>query len=91
MSEFELEAPEVSFKNFSRNNVLGKRHGKDFYETPYSMTEQLLDAEPFPPHVLEPASGGGAIVAVLRSWGFSVEAQDLHRGEAVARGLGWKE
>lgn len=79
MNDFELEAPEVRFKNFSRNNVLGKRRGKDFYETPYSMTEQLLAAEPFPPLVLEPAAGGGAIVSVLHRRGYFVEAHDLHQ------------
>jgi hypothetical protein len=81
MSEFQLEAHEPQTKNFSRNNVMGKRHGKDFYETPYSMTQQLLDAEPFGTYmlpVLEPAAGAGAIVRVLERNGLSVVSNDLH-------------
>jgi hypothetical protein len=63
-------------KNFSGNNVNGKRRAADFYETPYSMTRQLLDREPFPSEVLEPACGGGAIVRVLNEAGHTVTAYD---------------
>lgn len=64
-------------KNFSGNN-LGQRKKSDFYETPYSMTEQLLSAEKFPKEwvVLEPACGQGAIVKVLRKEGFRTKSFD---------------
>ena len=53
-------------KNFSRNNR-GQRKKSDFYETPYSMTEHLLDRESFDfsLNVCEPACGGGAITKIL--------------------------
>jgi hypothetical protein len=59
-------------KNFSTNN-LGQRKPGDFYETPYSMTQQLLDHHSFDIQktILEPAKGGGAIEKVLRRNGFS--------------------
>ena len=53
-------------KNFSANNT-GKRKKSDFYETPYSITRHLLNAEDFDNTkiVCEPACGEGAIVRVL--------------------------
>lgn len=51
-------------KNFSTNN-LGQRKKSDFYETPYSVTQQLLDTECFEGLILEPAQGEGAIVSIL--------------------------
>lgn len=33
----------IKGKNFSLNNVNGKRRKSDFYETPYSLTQLLLD------------------------------------------------
>lgn len=61
-------------KNFSLNNVSGKRRKSDLYETPYSMTRHALRTF-FPMvdtgwRVLEPASGNGAIVKILREYGF---------------------
>lgn len=58
-------------KNFSCNNT-GKRKASDFYETPYSMTEQLLNIELFDLNgtTLEPACGKGAITYVLEKHGF---------------------
>lgn len=57
-------------KNFSANNATGKRKKSDFYETPYSMTRQLLELELFNygKCVLEPACGNGAIVKVLQKY-----------------------
>lgn len=52
-------------KNFSANNCKGLRKKSDFYETPYSMTEQLLKVEKFEGSILEPSSGKGAIMRVL--------------------------
>lgn len=51
-------------KNFSTNNT-GKRKKSDFYETPYSMTGQLLEVETFDGTILEPACGNLAIVRQL--------------------------
>lgn len=62
-------------KNFSGNN-LGQRRKSDFYETPYSITQQLLSVEDFEDVVLEPACGEGAIVRVLGRAGYRVEAYD---------------
>lgn len=55
-------------KNFSANNM-GKRREADFYETPYSLTEQLLEVEKLKGSILEPARGNGAISKVLRRCG----------------------
>lgn len=63
-------------KNFSCNN-LGQRKKSDFYETPYSMTEQLLREYIFPEPILEPAKGNGAIVKVLSDKGYLCEAYDV--------------
>lgn len=51
-------------KNFSFAN-LGQRRKADFYETPYSMTKQLLEVEEISGSVLEPAYGKGAILGFL--------------------------
>lgn len=71
-------------KNFSCNNT-GKRKKSDFYETPYSITQQLLDAESENidknKYILEPACGNGAIVKILSSNGFKVIGQDLEIGQ----------
>ena len=62
-------------KNFSGNNVTGKRKESDFYETPYSMTRKFLQAYPLPQHfnILEPACGNKAIVKVLEEAGYGGE------------------
>lgn len=59
-------------KNFSANN-LGQRRKSDFYETPYSITQQFLDVEHFDKQAItfEPACGDGAISRVLADNGFS--------------------
>lgn len=48
----------------------------DVYETPYSMTQALLNRERFPRLILEPACGPGAIVRVLSENGHDVHAYD---------------
>jgi len=63
-------------KNFSTNNVKGTRKASDFYETPYSLTELLLQSERYPIDILEPACGAGAIVRVLERHGYNVQAFD---------------
>jgi hypothetical protein len=55
----------VPGRDFSLKNK-GQRKQFDFYETPYSMTRQLLAVETFPSHILEPACGNGAIVRILK-------------------------
>jgi hypothetical protein len=55
---------EMKGKCFSAVNR-GQRKKSDFYETPYSMTRQLLEVENFNGTILEPACGNGAIVNVL--------------------------
>ena len=68
-------------KNFSANNR-GQRKKSDFYETPYSITEQLLELCIFNKKLstLEPACGNGAIVKVLVENGFSkITKYDIER------------
>lgn len=68
-------------KNFSCNNSSGKRKKSDFYETPYSMTQQFLDTGHFPTSslILEPAAGNGAIVKVLKENGHDVISYDIEK------------
>jgi hypothetical protein len=70
-------------KNFSTNNASGKRKKSDFYETPYSITQQFLDCGLIDKDskILEPACGDGAIVKVLKDNGFvNVTGKDLSTG-----------
>lgn len=71
----------MSGKNFSCNNASGKRRKGDFYETPYSMTEQLLEHEKFDYKklVLEPACGKGAITKILKNNFFYVDGSDIEK------------
>lgn len=68
-------------KNFSCNN-LGQRKKSDFYETPYSMTSQFIEAENIPKKwkILEPACGDGAIVKVLEKYEYSVIGKSIEHG-----------
>lgn len=69
-------------KNYSLNNSSGKRKKSDFYETPYSMTRQLLDAEYLPNSIiLEPACGNKAIVRILHAYGYSTHYYDISDGK----------
>ena len=70
-------------KNFSCNNVDGKRRVADAYSTPYSLTRLFLDTGALDPHLhtVEPAEGEGAITKVLAEYGFSdVDGFDLETG-----------
>jgi hypothetical protein len=51
--------------------------GYDLYETPAVAVEALLQVEPLPWMIWEPACGFGAIARVLRSHGHEVYATDL--------------
>jgi hypothetical protein len=67
-------------KNFSCNNATGKRRKSDDYQTPYSLTRLFLSEVNFPEPILEPASGNGAIVKVLKEYGYKkITAYDLLR------------
>jgi len=65
-------------KNFSANNT-GKRKKSDFYETPYSLTLQLLEREELIGSILEPACGNDAILKLLpkHSIGYDKEVDFL--------------
>ena len=69
-------------KNFSCNNCKGQRKKSDFYETPYSITEQLLEREHFnnSNSFLEPCCGNGAIVKVLKKHNLHVNYYDIKDG-----------
>lgn len=73
--------PEQPGKNFRARNSAKARKG-DLYETPYSMTRQLLNVEHFSPGemTLEPACGNGAIVRVLEEHGLKVFGFDIAQG-----------
>jgi hypothetical protein len=64
-------------KNFSCNNQ-GQRRESDYYETPFSMTQQLLEQEPFDEQktFLEPCCGARAIAQYLPN----CTAYDLREG-----------
>ncbi|MEX2444484.1 MAG: hypothetical protein WD492_12825 [Alkalispirochaeta sp.] len=65
-----------SYRASSHNRV-----ARDFYQTPWSMVEQLIAVEDFTSPVLEPCAGEGAISSVLAEYGFDVVAYDLWRGD----------
>ncbi|WP_169780146.1 hypothetical protein [Campylobacter curvus] len=56
-------------KNFS-GNTNPARYKSDFYQTPYNLTRRLLEVEKFGGSILEPACGNGAIVSVLKEFGY---------------------
>jgi hypothetical protein len=51
--------------------------GHDLYETPRVAVESLMQVEPLPPRIWEPACGRGAIAVPLRDYGHKVWASDL--------------
>lgn len=59
------------------------RERDDFYATPRSAIEQLLDVEVFDGDIWEPACGDGAISRVLQERGYNVVSADL-----INRGFG---
>lgn len=71
-------------KNFSRNNASGNRKKSDLYETPYSMTCQLLEVEKFKmENVLDPCCGNNAMSGELLKSGlfWNVFAIDKIHGQ----------
>jgi hypothetical protein len=69
-------------KNFSMNNQ-GQRKKSDFYETPFSMTHQILDRIHWniKDSILEPSCGNSAIVQVLKNYFTNISHYDLYKGE----------
>ena len=49
----------------------------DFYPTPEWATKALLDAERFNGKIWEPAAGNGAMVKVIKEFGYQVHASDI--------------
>lgn len=76
---------ETKGKNFSANNVGGKRKKSDLYETPYSISQQFIDRERDVivglKTILEPSAGNGAMTKVLENNGFNVVSKDISIGE----------
>lgn len=61
----------------------GQRKASDFYQTPFSMTEKLLEVEHFDRGlpILEPCRGDGAIVEVLVEKGYKqITSYDITDG-----------
>ena len=80
-----LRKPDELFQPYTNHfkNRQAEKSGKDYFQTPPALTNILIDNEPLDAAetILEPACGRGAIVDVLRSRGFRVEAFDKHFGE----------
>ena len=69
----------LSIVGASRNN--GEREENDFYPTPPTATQALLDREKFDGNIFEPACGDGAISKVCIDNGYDVFSTDLiYRG-----------
>lgn len=66
-------------KNYSKNRSRHLRNDNDLYQTPYSMTRRLLEKEQLEGSVLEPACGDGAIVHVLKEFGYQPTAYDIEQ------------
>lgn len=76
-----LQGYKMKGKNFSCNNT-GHRKQSDFYETPYSLTQLLLNVEKLKEPILEPACGKGAIKRVLKLNGYTdITAYDILKGK----------
>lgn len=67
-------------KNFSCNNT-GKRRKADYYETPYCLTQELLNIVKLKEPILEPACGDKAIVKVLLKEYIDISFYDIKDGQ----------
>ena len=66
------------------NHSDSEREVNDYYATPPSAVEMLLELENFSKSIMEPACGQGHIAEVLKSHGYTVCATDLiNRGYGV--------
>jgi hypothetical protein len=71
----------VKGKNFSCNNT-GKRRKSDFYETPFCLTQELLNIVKLKEPILEPACGNKAIVKVLMKHKYeNISFYDIETGQ----------
>lgn len=67
----------------------GQRNKSDFYQTPYSMTQALLEREDFDQYktILEPACGEGAILEAIERYyspfGCSLQYFDINKGKRI--------
>ena len=64
----------------SMANVSGNRNASDYYQTPYSLTEKLLNREYFDKNktILEPCCGNGAILKVLKENNYKCYGYDIN-------------
>ena len=56
------------------------RKENEFYATPIETTRVLLDKVRFGPHVVDPACGDGAIIKVLKTYGYKAVGDDITTG-----------
>lgn len=61
---------------------MGQRKESDFYETPFSMTKQLIEREVFHRDrlIFDPCCGNGAIIDVLLKNKYCADGKDLKQG-----------
>lgn len=62
----------------ARERRVSPASGADWFVTPASVTQALLDREVFTPTVWEPACGDGAMVRVIEKAGYRCVATDLY-------------
>jgi hypothetical protein len=68
-------------KRSTCGNIRKAKNPRDFYETPYCLTQELLNRTQLIEPILEPACGKCAIVKILLSNGYrDVDYTDLDRG-----------
>jgi hypothetical protein len=73
----------IKGKNFSCNNI-GQRKKSDFYETPFCLTQELLNVVKLKEPILEPACGNNAIVDILIKNEYderNIDSYDLETGQ----------
>lgn len=71
-------------KNYSRNNATGNRKVSDFYETPYCLTKEFIEADKdnwdFSESFLDGSCGNGALEKVLYNYFSNIVAYDIQDG-----------
>lgn len=84
LSTYEAPLPRRANVHARERRVASRAdHDHDFFPTPPSMTQALLDRESFPGIVWEPACGDGAMSNVIRDAGYFTFSTDL-----IDRGYG---
>jgi hypothetical protein len=66
-------------KAYANRKTIDKRPEADFYETPYILTQELINLDIFDKSKLiyDPAAGNNAIISVLNKNGFKTKADDI--------------